>query len=364
MARWRLPPLLRSRIAGASSAEAFRGLLMGTSVLAALTHGAFSVLFWLSGVPLLAWVNVASMLLYGLCFRLLGRHRMLPGLLLMAAEVIGHAVLAVILVGWNSGFHYYFMLLVPVALVSTETREWIKWAFALAVMAGYLALDVLWRQAVPPYALSPQVLNGLHYFNIVSALVILAFLTTTYFRLVARAEGRLRELATTDPLTRLLNRRALRERIALEDRRQQREPKPLSFVLADVDHFKAINDQHGHEVGDQVLVQVAAALSEGMREVDHLARWGGEEFLIVLPDTDEATAAQVAERLRQAVAQLRTSGAQGHAVTVTLGVAQRSAAESPDQAISRADEALYAGKRAGRDRVVCASDVAVPSAPE
>ena len=356
MPRWRLPTLQRSHLAGASSAEAFRGLLMGTAVLAALTHSCFSVLFWLSGVPMLAWVNVASVLLYGLCFRLMARRHMLSGLLLMGAEVVGHAALAVILVGWGSGFHYYVMLVVPVALVSTQTAEWIKWAFASTVAAIYVVLDVLFRHAVPPHALSPTVLNGLHYFNIVSALVIQAFLTTIYFRLVARAEGRLRELATTDPLTRLLNRRALRERIALEERRQQREAKPLSFVLADVDHFKAINDQHGHEAGDQVLVQVAGALGEGMREVDHLARWGGEEFLIVLPDTDESAAGQVAERLRRAVAGLQLPGG-ARAITVTLGVAQRAQGELPDQAISRADLALYAGKRAGRDRVVRASEL-------
>lgn len=361
MPRWRLPSLPRSRIAGVSSAEAFRVLLMGTTVLAALTHGSFSLLFWLSGVSLLAWVNVASVLLYGLCFRLLARRRMLPGLLLMGAEVIGHAALAVVLLGWDSGFHYYFLLVVPVALVSTETREWIKWAFALGVMAGYVMLDLLCRHAVPPYALSPGVLNGLHYFNIVSALVILAFLASTYFRLVARAEARLRELATTDPLTSLLNRRALRERITLEDKRQQREARPLSFVLADLDHFKAINDQHGHEVGDQVLVQVAGVLAHGVRDVDHLARWGGEEFLVVLPDTDEAAAAQVAERLRLAVAGLpRPGGGSVRSLTLSLGVAQRADAESTDQAISRADQALYAGKRAGRNRVVRAGGL--PSA--
>ena len=339
-----------ARIAGASGAEAFLGLLVGASVLAGLMHGAFSLLFWWSGVPVMAWVNVASMLLYGLCTLLMIRKRILAGLLLAGAEVMAHAALAVGLVGWDSGFHYYVMLVVPVALVNTDTREWLKWTFALGVMAGYVALDVLFRHAVPPYALSHAVLNGLHYFNIVSAMVILALLTTIYFRLVVRAEGRLRELATTDPLTRLLNRRALRERITLEERRQQREPRPLSFVLADVDHFKAINDQHGHEVGDQVLVQVAAALGHGVREVDHLARWGGEEFLIVLPDTDEGAAAVVAERLRLAVAALRLPG--GGVVTATLGVAQQGQGASPDQAISRADAALYAGKHAGRNRVV------------
>lgn len=359
MTSWHLPHHSSARIVGASGAEAFLGLLVGASVLAGLMHGAFSLLFWWSGVPAMAWVNVASMLLYGLCTLLMIRKRILAGLLLAGAEVMGHAALAVGLVGWDSGFHYYVMLVVPVALVSTETREWLKWTFALGVMAGYVALDVLFRHAVPPYVLSHGVLNGLHYFNIVSALVILACLTTIYFRLVVRAEGRLRELATTDPLTRLLNRRALRERITLEERRLQREPRPLSFVLADVDHFKSINDQHGHEVGDQVLVQVAAALSHGVREVDHLARWGGEEFLIVLPDTDEAAAVVVAERLRLAVSEVRLPG--GDAVTATFGLAQRGPEESPDQAISRADEALYVGKRAGRDRVVLAGGLPAES---
>ena len=155
-------------------------------------------------------------------------------------------------------------------------------------------------------------------------------------------------MATTDPLTHLSNRRALMEVIRLEEQRLLRGRQALSFVMADIDHFKHINDSLGHEAGDEVLRQVSQVLAAGVREIDHLARWGGEEFLVVLPGTDEAEAAVVAERLRTAIS---ARAVRSQTVTVTFGVSEVRDGETAEQAISRADNALYQGKRSGRNRV-------------
>ena len=132
-----------------------------------------------------------------------------------------------------------------------------------------------------------------------------------------------------------------------------RDKAPLSFLLADIDHFKSINDCHGHEAGDRVLVAIATALRQAVREKDSVARWGGEEFLIMLPDTTLEDAMALAERIRQAVHALQTPvGGRTVSASMTLGVSTLDRAETPASAINRADKALYQGKASGRNRVV------------
>lgn len=339
-----------------SHQQAFGRVLEGLAVLAAVTHLAFmGVMAW-ADVPTLAFANVASVLCYVLMYLLCKRQRLMAALVLAGTEVVAHAVAAVWTIGWDSGFHYYILLTMPVVVLSSVARPIHKIAGVPLLTAIYLALDVLARHRVPTRVLDPQVLDYLHYFNVLSSVVILVFLAAFYFQQINRVEELLRELATTDPLTQLRNRRALMEVIRHEERRLHRGQQVLSFVLADIDHFKPVNDQHGHDIGDQALTAVSQALTEGVRDVDHLARWGGEEFLIVLPDADEARAAQVAERLRELVAGTRVTLPQGVlALTMSFGVSEIAAGETAEQAISRADAALYAAKHAGRDRVVCAS---------
>ncbi|MGY6555153.1 MAG: diguanylate cyclase domain-containing protein [Wenzhouxiangella sp.] len=167
------------------------------------------------------------------------------------------------------------------------------------------------------------------------------------------------ELARRDPLTGLLNRRAMLERSTQELARSRRQGSPISLLMCDVDHFKPINDAHGHAVGDEVLVAIAARLRQSFRETDLVARWGGEEFLCVLPDTSVAEAEVSLARLRQELARqpLHTS-AGPMSITLTWGVAELTGYADADAgnaiatAIRQADQALYQGKRAGRDRTV------------
>jgi diguanylate cyclase (GGDEF)-like protein len=189
--------------------------------------------------------------------------------------------------------------------------------------------------------------------------LLIARLVSGLRRQVMAAEERIRELAVTDDLTRLANRRHARDRMIAEGAEAARHGRALSLAMLDVDHFKAVNDAHGHDAGDAVLRAVARACEEVLRDSDLLARWGGEEFLAVLPETDAASARAVAERLRAAVERLRVEppGASALSVTVSAGVATwvppGPDADRPDgdALLREADVALYRAKSAGRNRV-------------
>ncbi len=160
-----------------------------------------------------------------------------------------------------------------------------------------------------------------------------------------------------DPLTGLLNRRAFHDAVARDVARARRGGAPLAVIMIDVDHFKRVNDDHGHEAGDRALVALAAILRDGVRASDLACRFGGEEFVVALPGMPVELAAARADAWREAFAAAGLVGAGGAALRVTLsaGVAALGADASIDAALRRADEALYAAKRDGRDRVVVAA---------
>ncbi|WP_299444452.1 PAS domain-containing protein [uncultured Rhodospira sp.] len=157
--------------------------------------------------------------------------------------------------------------------------------------------------------------------------------------------------ATHDVLTGAFNRQQAIRGLDQETRRADRMETPAAVIMADIDHFKAINDTHGHPVGDQVLREVVTRLSDRIRETDLLARWGGEEFLVILPGTDTEGARQLAETLREAMASVPMPPA--GTVTLSLGIAQHRPGESVEDWVARADEALYRAKADGRDCVRC-----------
>jgi diguanylate cyclase (GGDEF)-like protein/hemerythrin-like metal-binding protein len=176
------------------------------------------------------------------------------------------------------------------------------------------------------------------------------------------AEGRAREFARqadTDALTGLLNRLGFNGAISREFARSRRYRQPLSVVMLDLDHFKRVNDEHGHSAGDQVLASVARLLEANIRESDVVARWGGEEFVVIAPMTPAGGAIQLAEKLRalMAATPLGPSGA----VTGSFGVAEMQAGDTIERLLHRADEALYRAKSGGRDRVECSDTPASES---
>jgi diguanylate cyclase (GGDEF)-like protein len=165
-------------------------------------------------------------------------------------------------------------------------------------------------------------------------------------------ERELRTAATTDSLTGLLNRRAVLDRLDMEIARCARSNALFSLLVMDIDHFKRVNDTKGHEAGDKVLMDIAIRLKSVLRGQDALARWGGEEFLIVLAETPLEPALMVAEKLRLCVAETPVNlGADKVSVTISVGVAEYCSQKDVSFSIRRADEALYAAKAGGRNCV-------------
>jgi diguanylate cyclase (GGDEF)-like protein len=169
-----------------------------------------------------------------------------------------------------------------------------------------------------------------------------------------KAYKKLEYQATHDPLTELLNRRAIFDTLKREISRTRRTDKPITVILADIDHFKTINDTYGHKTGDVVLVATAKILLECVRPYDSVGRIGGEEFLIVLPECDTSGGITVADRIRSAVGDQKILiSDKTHTITISLGVATIPAHQPVDQdmLISAADQALYRAKRKGRNQV-------------
>ena len=176
---------------------------------------------------------------------------------------------------------------------------------------------------------------------------------------ILELETRLQEMAIHDSLTGLLNRRALYAKIQVEMNRATRELSPISMIMLDIDHFKSINDRYGHQAGDKALCMTSEVLLQNKRAYDAIGRWGGEEFLVLLPRTGMTDARTVAERFRSAIASARLSLADGRGVrfTVSLGVSSVMDGHIDIEAlIHQADAAMYLAKHQGRNRICLADE--------
>lgn len=243
------------------------------------------------------------------------------------------------------------------ALSARQARALALWGF------GLLAGAMLWKSQTDPLRYDPRV----ELVHLLFAAIVMISVSVLAIRLGALrsrlsrqkkdleiALERIQTLATRDELTGLLNRRAMVELLAREHPRIERGQGPLSLALIDIDWFKRINDTHGHQTGDAVLRRFAELLQARLRAADALARWGGEEFLLLMPGTGRDAAQAVLERLRASVIDGGFEQvAPGLRVSFSAGVVQCGDGESRDQALERADAGLYRAKQQGRDRIEC-----------
>ncbi len=346
-----VPQSARRQTRPLHSTRSFWQTLQVATKAGLVCHVIFAGLFYRLDMPGMVWANLVSVLLYVGVGVLLNRRHNGKAVLLLLAEVSVHALLAVLMLGWDSGFHSYVLVMLPLIFVSALRHLRHKVVLGAAVLLLYLAMDAAVHGSSPVYAASTLTLNLLRWFNTSTTFLILAYLLHRYYTAVRRAEEQLCRVASTDPLTGALNRRSL-----LEQRDAGWLVGPASLLIGDIDHFKSINDRCGHDGGDRVLVDVCRTIQASVRPGDMVGRWGGEEFVVLLPDTDAPLAAQVAERIRAALQQLSLRhGDQAVAVSMTFGVATRQPDEAMAACIARADIALYAGKSAGRNRVVSAA---------
>ena len=238
------------------------------------------------------------------------------------------------------------------------TRQLVRSSILAAVLFGFAFREVAGIEQQVPFMAEMQVV----YFGVLIIMLISLCLLATYLANIrlrsirrknelAEALDRIRELAIRDELTGLFNRRHMLELLNTERSRTERSGQPWCLGLIDVDHFTQINDRHGHGTGDEVLASVAMVIREELRDADQVARWGGEEFLIMFPDTSCDEAVQVVERVRQALARAGLSRTVPDlAVTFSAGLACFQQGEPLAHTIDRADQALYRAKAAGRNR--------------
>jgi polar amino acid transport system substrate-binding protein len=219
------------------------------------------------------------------------------------------------------------------------------------------------EEAITKWSVAPEVatFDYMLLWKMLGVFAVAGGLVGYRYRIEARHNRRLRglneqfeRLAVTDQLTGLYNRRLFDRLGERELARADREDKPLSLILVDIDHFKRINDAHGHAVGDRVLMQFSRLLHEGTRKIDLLVRWGGEEFVILCADTDLDGTVRLADMLAERI-RCFDFGVVG-ALTASFGIARYRPGEDLEALLKRADEALYRAKRGGRDRVFAESD--------
>lgn len=238
---------------------------------------------------------------------------------------------------------------------------WLAFITALIAIVGLSYASVLGYLPYAPVRMaSSDPVSDLFWMNstLFFAAPFLIFLTLMADQMLAWwrvREERIHQLSRTDALTNLHNRRSILELLEQELTRLRRKPAPLSVVILDLDHFKKVNDTWGHPMGDRVLQIAARILRESVRESDHVGRYGGEEFMLILPDTDLAEAMIVLERCRQQLiaAEVVTDDQDRLQITASFGLVcqDRTPLLASQQLIQHADEALYAAKANGRNRI-------------
>ncbi len=286
-----------------------------------------------------------------------GNHR--SAFLLGVLETFMLSSLATFMLGWQSGFFLY--ILVAVLLIFVNAKMSTLAQILLGIFsAGLLLYLYVFAPAGPVLG---QIDRYLTLMNILFVVVFFGFIGH-YFEVSAKGaetellntNRQLLNLATTDPVTNLINRRNMILRVEQEKEKLNLNGRPFVLIMIDIDNFKHVNDEYGHDCGDFVLVAIAETISLTIRKQDLVARWGGDEFLIMLPETDLEGGRVVGEKIRSRI--VRTPFVyheQDIPVTLTLGVGLCDRNTAIGNCIRRADQALYDGKQSGKNRVSVAA---------
>lgn len=330
-------------------------LLMPVLVVLEYVHGELAPALWWTHTGLRAVLVLGALLILALRWLRPAGAWPRPAALLyaLALTAVGWAML---LLHYSNGSDQFDSVVHSMTIAAT----------AVAVMATGGARDLLLIYGVPVAAgvlamwwVDPALTGGVRHlaYPFVAMLVgaVIAELLYRGYLQAFAATQRLELSATTDPLTGLLNRRGMDALLRAENARSVRHRGRYAVLMADLDHFKHVNDAHGHDVGDQVLQELGARLRASVRTEDQVARWGGEEFLVLLPGADPDTAWRVAEKIRGRVGEMHFATSAGNLpVSISVGASVSEGQASFDPVVQLADQALYQAKNAGRNRTVLA----------
>ncbi len=231
----------------------------------------------------------------------------------------------------------------------------ILWCFPTIVMVNFIMQQ---RQAMVAnilliIILTPVILSQFDpalAIRVLACLITVGGLASLFVNIINDQQKKLHQLAITDPLTGLLNRLTLQDSIKLTIDQHSRTLTPMTLVSIDIDHFKLINDKHGHDIGDQVLIQIATLLKKRCRSIDKLYRLGGEEFLFILFSTDLTNAQLFSHSIQQELAEFNFE--YGLAPTLSIGLAEIDKEKTWDECLKKADENLYRAKNSGRNTII------------
>ncbi len=271
-----------------------------------------------------------------------------------------NGIAGILFTGWKSCIFFYLLVMIPVILYHPKIsrREITIWCivFGLVILTGV----VIGFEIPPVLRFNSLQIQTMSSYNLVFTCIVLAGILYLDYRNsniisqeLMEANRKLSIQASRDSLTNLLNRRTMNQMIQIEHVRSKRSNKPFGLIMADVDDFKMVNDEFGHAAGDMVLTELSALIVGTLRKQDLTARWGGEEFLILLPETDFEGVQVIAEKIRDLVSQSSFSF-QGKNIIVTLSIGGVicNDQEDWDDCIRHADRALYYGKNHGKNLAV------------
>lgn len=318
--------------------------------------GAF---FWLRTSLLLVYSALSVVVILTAFFINRGNDQKLAFFIVFFDAVL-LTTLATVTYGWNSGFYFLFFELMLLIFINSEFKQVAKLVFG-TLLSFYLVILYLTGNAhAPLQVIDSYLLQAIFATNLIQGLFSFSMMGYFFEQAAENAENeiiqanqRLLSMANTDPVTNLLNRRMMMNRIEDEKAKVDRGGKPFVIIMVDIDNFKHINDVYGHEGGDFVLVQLAERINLALRKTDLVSRWGGDEFLFMLPETKLADGANVAEKVRNRI--IKTPFVYRERdieVTLTFGVSQCDANVGAGSSIRKADQALYFGKHAGKNRVI------------
>ncbi|KZN57219.1 hypothetical protein N474_08435 [Pseudoalteromonas luteoviolacea CPMOR-2] len=303
--------------------------------------------FWYCDVYFLALINIGSVTLWMLGIYYLHQQKSHISLRLFCVEVTLHSILVCATLGMTYGFQYYLWTIASLILLDYRLKLKLASALALGLVIAFAALFELFDNVQNTFIFS-ELAPYIHFINVLIC-GLPSIYTIGHIREITFSHRyQLATLAAKDPLTNLFNRRYAKELINNAQEDCLATSRQMCVIMADIDHFKSVNDKFGHDAGDEVLVEVALRLSRFALNSDIAVRWGGEEFLLVLINCDLEQAQTRAESIRRDIA---TQGFYGdtHNVTMSFGIAQWHPALPFSVAVQLADDALYASKAKGRN---------------
>ncbi|WP_438347968.1 GGDEF domain-containing protein [Paenibacillus sp. FA6] len=326
-----------------------------------LFHTIWILMFIILDIPTMAIINIGSVIIYLIAYLLLRRGAIVAWGIFMVLELVIHAVAASICIGWDSGFHYYLLTVPYTIFISSNKNRKASLFIFIVIIIIYILLNVCTEP--DQHIISAWMMKVFNIMNSCSIFLILAWLANIYRN---KIDDYIKELHVTneelanrssiDSLTGLYNRGIMIEKVSMAWGEKELSGQPFCIILGDIDNFKSFNDQYGHECGDSVLIQCAAKIKHSVGMKGSIARWGGEEFLILLPNADLQTASAIGESIRQAICE-QSFEYKGRPFTtsMTFGVAAIQTDKTIEELINRADQALYRGKRRGKNCVVTAA---------